>query len=55
MPDSNVNSQENARTEERGLYMQKETVINQIGELLFREGLINLREKKRFDELMKKS
>ena len=54
MSDSNVNFQKNVKIEERGLHMQKEIVINQIGEFLFQEGLINIKEKKRFDELIKK-
>lgn len=54
MSDFNIIFQKNIKDEDRGIYMQKETVINQIGELLFHEGLISLREKKRFDELVKK-
>ena len=54
MPDSNVNFRINERAEEKGLYLQKKSIFSQISKFLFQQGLIDLREKKRFDELVKK-
>ncbi|MFT4105453.1 MAG: hypothetical protein QM657_06785 [Lacrimispora sp.] len=54
MPDFDDNSSENAGKTERYPLIQKEQVMKQIGAFLFRQGLIDIREKKKFDEMIKK-
>lgn len=54
MSNSDISSRPVTGIEERSTNVQRDKVMNQIGELLFRQGLINVKEKKRFDELMKK-
>lgn len=53
MDDSQINFQMNSKKREENPYMQKDKVLNQISELFFHQGLISLKEKKRFDELIK--
>ena len=54
MPDFDDHSSENAGKIEMHPLIRKEQVMKQIGAFLFRQGLIDLREKKLFDELIKK-
>lgn len=54
MPGSHASSSKNTSLEERSLNIPKKKVLSQIGELLFRQGMIDIKEKKRFDELTKK-